>query len=211
MQRGHRRTPVPEGRQQAGSPGWPGTPGWRGRAVPAAGGPPDVSVLSRRVQHWARRLEQEIDGVMRIFGGVQQLREVSLLPRAFPRGPSSEWGRGRRLGNKERGRGASAVGPMGAGGDATSKTVTPGGLGPLLLRWPCTRSVSGVEGQGPGRSSGCTCARKPEGPCTQCAEARPRHPGEQRCLSRRCHSPDETSRKPALGEMRDQGTGGVID
>lgn len=88
--------------------------------------------------------------MMRIFGGVQQLREVSLLPRAFPGGPSSEWGRGRRLGNKERGRGASAVGPMGAGGDATSKTVTPpGGLGPLLLRWPCTRSVSGVEGQAP--------------------------------------------------------------
>ncbi|ELK15137.1 Voltage-dependent calcium channel subunit alpha-2/delta-2 [Pteropus alecto] len=31
---------------------------------------------SSRVQHWARRLEQEIDGVMRIFGGVQQLREI---------------------------------------------------------------------------------------------------------------------------------------
>lgn len=31
------------------------------------------------MQHWARRLEQEIDGVMRIFGGVQQLREVSLV------------------------------------------------------------------------------------------------------------------------------------
>lgn len=30
------------------------------------------------MQHWARRLEQEIDGVMRIFGGAQQLREVSL-------------------------------------------------------------------------------------------------------------------------------------
>uniref|UniRef100_A0A8C7A186 Calcium voltage-gated channel auxiliary subunit alpha2delta 2 n=1 Tax=Neovison vison TaxID=452646 RepID=A0A8C7A186_NEOVI len=29
-----------------------------------------------RMQHWARRLEQEIDGVMRIFGGVQQLREI---------------------------------------------------------------------------------------------------------------------------------------
>ncbi|XP_064451680.1 voltage-dependent calcium channel subunit alpha-2/delta-2 isoform X12 [Mirounga angustirostris] len=28
------------------------------------------------MQHWARRLEQEIDGVMRIFGGVQQLREI---------------------------------------------------------------------------------------------------------------------------------------
>lgn len=32
-----------------------------------------------RMQHWARRLEQEIDGVMRIFGGVQQLREVRLV------------------------------------------------------------------------------------------------------------------------------------
>lgn len=29
------------------------------------------------MQYWARRLEQEIDGVMRIFGGVQQLRGVS--------------------------------------------------------------------------------------------------------------------------------------
>lgn len=29
------------------------------------------------MQYWARRLEQEIDGVMRIFGGVQQLRKVS--------------------------------------------------------------------------------------------------------------------------------------
>lgn len=29
------------------------------------------------MQHWARRLEQEIEGVMRIFGGVQQLREVN--------------------------------------------------------------------------------------------------------------------------------------
>ncbi|XP_066101370.1 voltage-dependent calcium channel subunit alpha-2/delta-2 isoform X2 [Saccopteryx bilineata] len=28
------------------------------------------------MQHWARRLEQEVDGVMRIFGGVQQLREI---------------------------------------------------------------------------------------------------------------------------------------
>ncbi|CAK6435870.1 unnamed protein product [Pipistrellus nathusii] len=28
------------------------------------------------MQHWARRLEQEIDGVMRIFGGAQQLREI---------------------------------------------------------------------------------------------------------------------------------------
>ncbi|XP_052575859.1 voltage-dependent calcium channel subunit alpha-2/delta-2 isoform X11 [Peromyscus californicus insignis] len=28
------------------------------------------------MQYWARRLEQEIDGVMRIFGGVQQLREI---------------------------------------------------------------------------------------------------------------------------------------
>ncbi|KAI4553745.1 hypothetical protein MJT46_015925 [Ovis ammon polii x Ovis aries] len=35
--------------------------------------------LLERVQHWARRLEQEIDGVMRIFGGVQQLREVTVL------------------------------------------------------------------------------------------------------------------------------------
>ncbi|XP_016072356.1 PREDICTED: voltage-dependent calcium channel subunit alpha-2/delta-2 [Miniopterus natalensis] len=48
----------------------------------AAGLPPTrrallTSLLSaRRVQHWARRLEQEIDGVMRIFGGVQQLREI---------------------------------------------------------------------------------------------------------------------------------------
>uniref|UniRef100_A0A8C9KR85 Calcium voltage-gated channel auxiliary subunit alpha2delta 2 n=1 Tax=Serinus canaria TaxID=9135 RepID=A0A8C9KR85_SERCA len=28
------------------------------------------------MQYWARRLEQEIDGVMRIFGGVQQLRKI---------------------------------------------------------------------------------------------------------------------------------------
>lgn len=42
---------------------------------------PLTSLLSaHRVQHWARRLEQEIDGVMRIFGGAQQLREVSLRP-----------------------------------------------------------------------------------------------------------------------------------
>lgn len=38
-----------------------------------------LSPLDCRMQHWARRLEQEIDGVMRIFGGVQQLREVSLV------------------------------------------------------------------------------------------------------------------------------------
>lgn len=50
-------------------------------------GPPDTFLLSaRRVQHWARRLEQEIDGVMRIFGGVQQLREVSPVPLALPLG-----------------------------------------------------------------------------------------------------------------------------
>lgn len=48
------------------------------------GGPPDTCLLSaHRMQHWARRLEQEIDGVMRIFGGVQQLREVSPVPLAF--------------------------------------------------------------------------------------------------------------------------------
>ncbi|KAI4563676.1 hypothetical protein MJG53_016250 [Ovis ammon polii x Ovis aries] len=35
--------------------------------------------VDKWVQHWARRLEQEIDGVMRIFGGVQQLREVTVL------------------------------------------------------------------------------------------------------------------------------------
>uniref|UniRef100_A0A8D2LJA2 Calcium voltage-gated channel auxiliary subunit alpha2delta 2 n=1 Tax=Varanus komodoensis TaxID=61221 RepID=A0A8D2LJA2_VARKO len=28
------------------------------------------------MQYWARRLEQEIDGVMRIFGGVQQLKRI---------------------------------------------------------------------------------------------------------------------------------------
>uniref|UniRef100_F7G553 Uncharacterized protein n=1 Tax=Monodelphis domestica TaxID=13616 RepID=F7G553_MONDO len=28
------------------------------------------------MQYWSRRLEQEIDGVMRIFGGVKQLREI---------------------------------------------------------------------------------------------------------------------------------------
>ena len=50
-------------------------------------GPPDTSLLSaHRMQHWARRLEQEIDGVMRIFGGVQQLREVSPVPLALPLG-----------------------------------------------------------------------------------------------------------------------------
>uniref|UniRef100_A0A8B9D5F6 Calcium voltage-gated channel auxiliary subunit alpha2delta 2 n=1 Tax=Anser cygnoides TaxID=8845 RepID=A0A8B9D5F6_ANSCY len=32
--------------------------------------------LLRHMQYWARRLEQEIDGVMRIFGGVQQLRGI---------------------------------------------------------------------------------------------------------------------------------------
>lgn len=35
--------------------------------------------VSCSMQYWARRLEQEIDGVMRIFGGVQQLRGVSCL------------------------------------------------------------------------------------------------------------------------------------
>ncbi|KAJ7316693.1 hypothetical protein JRQ81_002855, partial [Phrynocephalus forsythii] len=28
------------------------------------------------MQYWARRLEQEFDGVMRIFGGVQQLKRI---------------------------------------------------------------------------------------------------------------------------------------
>uniref|UniRef100_A0A8C0BQU3 Calcium voltage-gated channel auxiliary subunit alpha2delta 2 n=1 Tax=Buteo japonicus TaxID=224669 RepID=A0A8C0BQU3_9AVES len=32
--------------------------------------------ISCSMQYWARRLEQEIDGVMRIFGGVQQLRGI---------------------------------------------------------------------------------------------------------------------------------------
>uniref|UniRef100_A0A8D2LI87 Calcium voltage-gated channel auxiliary subunit alpha2delta 2 n=1 Tax=Varanus komodoensis TaxID=61221 RepID=A0A8D2LI87_VARKO len=32
--------------------------------------------FSCRMQYWARRLEQEIDGVMRIFGGVQQLKRI---------------------------------------------------------------------------------------------------------------------------------------
>uniref|UniRef100_A0A5F9C928 Uncharacterized protein n=1 Tax=Oryctolagus cuniculus TaxID=9986 RepID=A0A5F9C928_RABIT len=43
-----------------------------------AGAPPDSALhfSTHRVQHWARRLEQEIEGVMRIFGGVQQLREI---------------------------------------------------------------------------------------------------------------------------------------
>lgn len=59
-------------------------------------GPPDFS-LSHRMQHWARRLEQEIDSVMRIFGGVQQLREVSLLPLAFPSGTLSQVGVGEGL------------------------------------------------------------------------------------------------------------------
>lgn len=49
------------------------------------------------MQHWARRLEQEIDGVMRIFGGVQQLQEVSLLLLAFPSGTLSQVGMGDRL------------------------------------------------------------------------------------------------------------------
>uniref|UniRef100_A0A8B9D233 Calcium voltage-gated channel auxiliary subunit alpha2delta 2 n=1 Tax=Anser cygnoides TaxID=8845 RepID=A0A8B9D233_ANSCY len=34
------------------------------------------SLLCPFMQYWARRLEQEIDGVMRIFGGVQQLRGI---------------------------------------------------------------------------------------------------------------------------------------
>uniref|UniRef100_A0A8D0DNR7 Uncharacterized protein n=1 Tax=Salvator merianae TaxID=96440 RepID=A0A8D0DNR7_SALMN len=33
-------------------------------------------LLSCRMQYWARRLEQEIDGVMRIFGGVDQLKRI---------------------------------------------------------------------------------------------------------------------------------------
>uniref|UniRef100_A0A7M4FA31 Uncharacterized protein n=32 Tax=Archosauria TaxID=8492 RepID=A0A7M4FA31_CROPO len=37
---------------------------------------PQLSSLSTKMQYWARRLEQEIDGVMRIFGGVQQLRGI---------------------------------------------------------------------------------------------------------------------------------------
>ncbi|VCW68385.1 unnamed protein product, partial [Gulo gulo] len=45
--------------------------------VTREGGLSDTCLLSaHRMQHWARRLEQEIDGVMRIFGGVQQLREI---------------------------------------------------------------------------------------------------------------------------------------
>uniref|UniRef100_A0A8C3P102 Calcium voltage-gated channel auxiliary subunit alpha2delta 2 n=1 Tax=Cyanoderma ruficeps TaxID=181631 RepID=A0A8C3P102_9PASS len=35
-----------------------------------------VSPVVLHMQYWARRLEQEIDGVMRIFGGVQQLRKI---------------------------------------------------------------------------------------------------------------------------------------
>uniref|UniRef100_A0A8C4LVV1 Calcium voltage-gated channel auxiliary subunit alpha2delta 2 n=1 Tax=Equus asinus asinus TaxID=83772 RepID=A0A8C4LVV1_EQUAS len=42
----------------------------------AAAGPLTSLSSLHRMQHWARRLEQEIDGVMRIFGGVQQLREI---------------------------------------------------------------------------------------------------------------------------------------
>uniref|UniRef100_A0A8C0ZL00 Calcium voltage-gated channel auxiliary subunit alpha2delta 2 n=1 Tax=Cyanistes caeruleus TaxID=156563 RepID=A0A8C0ZL00_CYACU len=37
---------------------------------------PGCAQVSPRMQYWARRLEQEIDGVMRIFGGVQQLRKI---------------------------------------------------------------------------------------------------------------------------------------
>lgn len=57
---------------------------WCG-AVPVLGGGALLTPLfsAHRMQHWARRLEQEIDGVMRIFGGVQQLREVSVVLFAF--------------------------------------------------------------------------------------------------------------------------------
>lgn len=69
------------------------------------GSPPDTSLLSvHRMQHWARRLEQEIDGVMRIFGGVQQLREVSLLPPAFPSHSLLHVGVGKGFRNEEWGR-----------------------------------------------------------------------------------------------------------
>ncbi|KAM7337007.1 hypothetical protein ACRRTK_003126 [Alexandromys fortis] len=43
----------------------------------------DGGGLPMRMQHWARRLEQEIDGVMRIFGGMQQLREVSQIALSY--------------------------------------------------------------------------------------------------------------------------------
>lgn len=67
-----------------------GPPGCRAGLFRAPGGPLTSLLSARRMQHWARRLEQEIDGVMRIFGGAQQLREVSLPPLPFsdplPRG-----------------------------------------------------------------------------------------------------------------------------
>uniref|UniRef100_A0A8C3V6Y4 Calcium voltage-gated channel auxiliary subunit alpha2delta 2 n=1 Tax=Catharus ustulatus TaxID=91951 RepID=A0A8C3V6Y4_CATUS len=54
-------------------------PGLRMKDVPVAAPSPSPAVPGTAwafMQYWARRLEQEIDGVMRIFGGVQQLRKI---------------------------------------------------------------------------------------------------------------------------------------
>lgn len=107
---------------------WAPQGGWAGLCQHQAG-PSDVSVLSRRVQHWARRLEQEIDGVMRIFGGVQQLREVSLQPWLSLGDPPPGGAEGRASEiRSEAGEPArwDTDGPMGAGGDATRKTDSLG-------------------------------------------------------------------------------------
>ncbi|KAJ7401418.1 hypothetical protein BTVI_96257 [Pitangus sulphuratus] len=67
-----------ENQDQISSPGF-----WLGLRTPEEDQPhgsrnsPDINPIANlffRMQYWARRLEQEIDGVMRIFGGVQQLR-----------------------------------------------------------------------------------------------------------------------------------------
>lgn len=86
---------------------------------------------SCRMQHWARRLEQEVDGVMRIFGGVQQLREVSLQP-LLPslQGLSWGWEWEEAFRNKERGKPGlvRSMGQVWGRWGNSRKAATPRGL-----------------------------------------------------------------------------------
>lgn len=94
---------------------------------------------SCRMQHWARRLEQEVDGVMRIFGGVQQLREVSLQP-LLPslQGLSWGWEWEEAFRNKERGKPGlvRSMGQVWGRWGNSRKAATPRGLATLPRgRW----------------------------------------------------------------------------
>ena len=93
------------------------------------------------MQHWARRLEQEIDGVMRIFGGVQQLREVSPGTLCFLLRDPFLSGSGRRTSEIRSEEGLAwwdTAGPVGAGREITRKSVAPPGLG---LLFPVLNSI----------------------------------------------------------------------